>query len=86
MSKVLFNIKSLLHYQLNARYWKGHRVHSPFVYHFLNNVLFEKSPYYCYSAIEELRHQYLSDHSFIELPKIGTGEARSVRVSAIDKS
>ena len=85
MSKVVFNIKSRLHYLFSARYWKGHRVHSPYVYHFLNFVLFEKSPYYCYSSIEQIRHHYLSDETLIELPSLGTGIARSVKVSDIVK-
>lgn len=34
---------------------KGHGIHSPFAYNFVRFVLREKSPYYCYDDMEELR-------------------------------
>lgn len=34
---------------------KGHGIHSPFAYNFVRNVLREKSPYYCYDDMEEMR-------------------------------
>lgn len=34
---------------------KGHGIHSPFAYNFVCFVLREKSPYYCYRDMEEMR-------------------------------
>lgn len=34
---------------------KGHGIHSPFAYNFVRFVLREKSPYYCYDDMEEMR-------------------------------
>ena len=34
---------------------KGHGIHSPFAYSFVRFVLCEKSPYYCYEGLGELR-------------------------------
>ena len=34
---------------------KGHGIHSPFAFNFVRFVLREKSPYYCYDDIDELR-------------------------------
>jgi hypothetical protein len=36
---------------------KGHRIHSPFVYELITNVIGEKIPYYCY---EQLNKKYLA--------------------------
>ena len=34
---------------------KGHGIHSPSAYNFVRNVLREKSPYYCYDDMKEMR-------------------------------
>ena len=34
-----------LRYVATGRHWKGHGVHSPFVFDFINNVLFDKATY-----------------------------------------
>ena len=39
-------------YRLTARYRGGHRVHSPYLFHFLNFVLFEERPYYIYGKMK----------------------------------
>ena len=35
---------------------KGFGIHSPFAFNFVRFVLREKSPYYCYESLEDLRH------------------------------
>ncbi len=55
MKTTIFSLKARLKYHLTAHYWKGHRVHSPFTYHTLNNVIFERTPYYSFKIIEPLR-------------------------------
>ena len=54
---LLFDIKVRLQYVLRAHYRKGHWVHSPFTFHTLNYVIFERTPYYSFPVIENLRQQ-----------------------------
>lgn len=44
-------LKSYLRYRLKARHRRGFGVHSPFVFDFLNFVIFEKNHYYAYEKI-----------------------------------
>ena len=81
MKNTLFHSKSRLQYLLSARHRRGHRVHSPYVFHFLNHVLFEKRNYYCYTALSDIRLRMLRDKRVIELPAIGTAmQSRESRV------
>ena len=54
---LLFDIKVRLQYVLRAHYRIGHWVHSPFTVHTLNYVIFERTPYYSFPVIENLRQQ-----------------------------
>lgn len=44
-----------MRYGLQARYYKGHGVHSPFVYHLVTDIIEGSYPYYCFDEIEDLR-------------------------------
>lgn len=46
------------------RHHKGHGVHSPFVFSFINRVIEEKTPYYAYNDIKE----YLENFPYLILP------------------
>ncbi len=67
--------KKFLHYYLTASNGKGHGVHSPFVFEFINNVLKDKKQYDCYAAIEKQRRQLLQDRAVIEIEDFGAGSA-----------
>ncbi len=41
-----------LRHVLLARHRKGHGIHSPYLYHLITQVLFNKNPYYCFDNIE----------------------------------
>ena len=77
MRNLFFQIGSRIRYLCSAKHRKGHGIHSPYVYHFLNYVLYEKSSYYCYDAIERYRKQYAEDKRFIQIPALGTGIGKS---------
>ena len=49
-----------------AKYGRGFGVHSPFVYSLITNVLREKSLYYDYKRIEQLRDALLNDPSLLQ--------------------
>lgn len=67
--------KKYLRYYLTASNGKGHGVHSPFVFEFINNVLRDKKQYDCYTALEKQRQQLLQDISVIEVEDFGAGSA-----------
>ena len=67
--------KKFLHYYLTASNGKGHGVHSPFVFEFINEVLKNKKEYECYSIIEKKREQLLQNEEIIEVEDFGAGSA-----------
>lgn len=78
-----FQIKSFLRYKLKARHRKGFGVHSPFVFHLLNYVIFEKLPFYAYVQIEQVRNILLKDKTIVELTDFGTGKKNESSVADI---
>ena len=78
---LLFNIKVRLQYILRAHYRKGHWVHSPFTFRTLNYVIFERTPYYSFSSIENLRQQLSHDNTTIHLQSLGTSKAKTTTVA-----
>ena len=58
-------------YLINA---KGkHRIHSPFVYDLLTNVIENNGEYYAYQKLERLRQRLMNNHSIIEVTDFGAG-------------
>ncbi len=64
-----------LRYLLFASNGKGHGVHSPFVYQFIEQVLNDKKNYAVYGTIEKRRRELLQDTSVIEVEDFGAGSA-----------
>ena len=48
------------------RYRKGHGVHSPFTYNLITKVIEEKTPYYVFEDIENLRKELLNGENLIK--------------------
>ena len=67
--------KKYLNYYFTASSGKGHGVHSPFVFEFINEVLKNKKEYECYSIIEKQRQQLLQNEEVIEVEDFGAGSA-----------
>ena len=67
--------KKYLHYFFTASNGKGHGVHSPFVFNFINQVLNDKKQYDCYAAIEAQRQLLLQDSNLIAVEDFGAGSA-----------
>jgi predicted O-methyltransferase YrrM len=69
--------KKYLHYYFTASNGKGHGIHSPFVFDFVQHVLNDKRSFYAYSQIEYLREQLMKDETVIEVQDLGAGSAIS---------
>jgi predicted O-methyltransferase YrrM len=77
-------------YYLKASNGKGHGMHSPFVYEFIEQVLNDERDFYAYTQIEKLRQQLVKDKRVIEVQDMGAGSASissaQRRVAAIASS
>jgi predicted O-methyltransferase YrrM len=66
-------INKYISYLWKASNGRGHGVHSPFVYAFIKNVLNTKSTGESIDAIENYRHQLLSNQNEITILDLGAG-------------
>lgn len=67
--------KKYIRYYLTASNGKGHGIHSPFVFNFIEKVLNDRSQYHCYSIIEQERQLLLSNTTVIEVEDFGAGSS-----------
>lgn len=67
--------KKYILYYFTASNGKGHGIHSPFVYDFIENVLNDKKQYAAYSLIEKQRKLLLSDNTVIDVEDFGAGSS-----------
>ncbi len=67
--------KKFVRYYFNSKNGKGHGIHSPFVFDFVNNVLNDKKIYDCYKKIEPLRKELLTNNTIISVEDFGAGSA-----------
>ena len=81
-SKFTIAEKYLLYY-LTASNGKGHGIHSPFIFQFVQQVLNDKKEYYGYEAIEELREALLTDETVVTVNDMGAGSGRLRQGSAV---
>ncbi|MBU3715006.1 MAG: class I SAM-dependent methyltransferase [Ferruginibacter sp.] len=65
--------RKFLKYWISASNGKGHGIHSPFVYEFIEKVLNDKKQYECYQPIETQRKNLLSNNESIEVEDFGAG-------------
>lgn len=66
-----------LTYYLAASNGKGHGMHSPFVFHFITNVLNNKQHYSAYDKVEELRRCMQKDQTVLAIEDFGAGSVIS---------
>lgn len=82
--------KKYFSYYIHAKNGKGHGIHSPFVFDFVDHVLNDNKKYSCYKTIESLRRQLLKNNSVIEVEDFGAGSAvipfRKRKINAIATS
>jgi len=79
-----------LKYWITASNGKGHGVHSPFVFDFINNVLNDKRAFDIFRYIESLRNELRNDQQEINVPDFGAGSRMQLnnkrKISAIASS
>ena len=82
MRKIRFLYKFFQHV-LTARNTKGHGIHSPYLFQLAQFVIYDKSQYYIFSEIENLRESLKQDDRIIWVEDFGTGQSRERKVSEI---
>ncbi|HEX7902608.1 MAG TPA: class I SAM-dependent methyltransferase [Chitinophagaceae bacterium] len=66
-----------LQYYLTASNGKGHGIHSPFIFHFITQILNDKQPYDAYEKVEGLRTKLLKDQTLLTIKDMGAGSSVS---------
>ncbi|MFI5154295.1 MAG: SAM-dependent methyltransferase, partial [Chitinophagales bacterium] len=64
-----------LHYYLKGSNGKGHGIHSPFVFDFIQSVLRDGHPYEPYTKVNGLRAQLLKNQKILSMEDFGAGSA-----------
>ncbi len=64
-----------IRYYISAANSKGHGMHSPFLFHFITNVLNDKKEYPAYKNVENLRKKLLTDHTELTIEDFGAGSS-----------
>lgn len=82
MNKIRF-ILNYFNHLFTASNTRGHGVHSPFVFNYIQYIIREKNPYYIFLKIENLRDWLLADKREISQTDWGTGKNKSTTVSRI---
>jgi predicted O-methyltransferase YrrM len=65
-----------LHYYRHASNAKGHGMHSPFVFDFIQHVLQNRSKWEIPSRVQQLRSELLTDRRKIAMKDLGAGSVR----------
>ncbi|HEX6181033.1 MAG TPA: class I SAM-dependent methyltransferase [Chitinophagaceae bacterium] len=88
-SKFTLAEKYLLYY-LTASNGKGHGIHSPFIFRFVQQVLNDRKEYYGYEEIEALRDRMKVDDTVITVDDLGAGSGstkkKNRRISQIART
>ena len=71
-SKIMFSFFQYIKHYFTSKH-KGHSVHSPFVFNFINNILLNDGEFYCFEKIEAIRKKLLNDNRTIEITDLGAG-------------
>lgn len=64
-----------LRYFLVAANGKGHGIHSPFVYHFITQILNDHHDYPAYSIVEDYRAKLRKDETMLSVEDLGAGSS-----------
>ncbi len=67
--------KKYFRYYLTSSNGKGHGTHSPFIFHFITNVLNDKKKYSEYETVETLRKEMLQDETVLNIRDFGAGSS-----------
>lgn len=84
-SPISFTVKYIKHY-LTAHNAKGHGVHSPFVFDFIQHVLNDDRTFYAYQSIENLQKILIHDAKILTIEKfqVADGDHKTDQKSVSD--
>lgn len=68
-----FLAKSYFEYLLEARFRKGHGIHSPFVFNLVRELIYCKLPFYAFEQIEAYRSGLKSSDLTVQMSDYGAG-------------
>ena len=85
MKKIRILNKYLKHF-FKSKNTRGHGIHSPYLYRFTQNAIYEKNPFYVFPKIEVLRENLKFDERILSIKDYGTGVDREARVLDIAKT
>ncbi len=71
---------------LTAHNTRGHGVHSPFLFRLVENVIYEKYPFYIFEKIEKRREELKNSKSTVFQEDFGTGKSKTKQVAKIAKT
>ena len=81
--KFFYTALQFIKFIFAARNTKGHGVHSPYMFDFFQNVIYEKMPFYCFEKIENQRNILENDYNILEIKDLGTLKSRIERVGDV---
>ncbi len=89
MIKVITFAARYFRYFIKSKYYKGHGIHSPFLYEFSRGVIFSKKSNPCFKEIGIIIKKLKTDKSLIQINDYGAGSRilknKSRRISSIAK-
>jgi predicted O-methyltransferase YrrM len=74
-NRQLFIIWQYLKYLLKARHWKGHGIHSPYVFELVNKVMYDKTNYKDYDFFREIRRKLKDSEIKLQVENAGADSA-----------
>ncbi len=84
--KIIGRAYRFIHHWLTACNTKGHGIHSPFLFRLVENVIYEKHPFYVFETIEKEREELKNSQEIIFQKDFGTGTSAQKQVSDIAKT
>lgn len=86
MTNTLHQIKARSEHFRHAHHRGGYGIHSPYTFHWLNSVLYEKTPFYAFAHLRALRRTLQNNRTPVALQGFGTGKARQTSIKSIVRS
>ncbi len=84
--KIIGRAYRLIYHWLTAHNTKGHGIHSPFLFRLVENVIYEKHPFYIFEKIEKRRTELKNSSQTIFQKDFGMGKSATKQVSKIAKT
>lgn len=66
-------ISEFIKYQIKSKHAKGYGVHSPFVFDFIRETIYQKEPFYHFDTIKNVRSKYASSNKLLNSEYLGAG-------------